>query len=426
LFDPFKPIESRYARSASYFKDAEQSPTKAMSRPSANDETCLSFDSISQIGSTPVVKTTLLTDDLSEITVSSDLSPPQNDMSAIDIQPVLTLTPAAGRTYYNASGYAQSKTALGSLRKYPVTPSSSSRNKYFASRTPASGESYTSSTKSVNASVNSQRPHIALDPTAVHNNGMLSTVTRVPFNKFQSSSEKDASTRRVSQSFSSQISDSSVFSPGQYTQTPARAFAKLLSCLDAGKATVARQMMKAANYPMLTPAEASVLILKCAEDPDSLAEPLDTFIVLVEELGADVNSVDASGKNLAQILFANPFIGRYLMSKGADILADDSNGWCALSMSFEFGVEWMYEAFNAEGEAELLNSGDQRRILKYVSCLINGGYCTHVREILSTGVITVDSVLATELLLSCQGNFDNMKEPIETFELLESLGASVS
>ena len=32
---------------------------------------------------------------------------------------------------------------------------------------------------------------------------------------------------------------------------------------------------------------------------------------------------------------------------------------------------------------------------------------------------------ATELLSSCSGNFEAMKEPVETFELLESLGAKL-
>jgi hypothetical protein len=468
LFDAFKPIESRYARSASYFKDADHSPSgsprdlaKGQNKTEA-DELDVSFDSISQIQydmSPPQGKMNLLTDDVSDLTISSDLMSPltgdsnsgSNFNEATDQQQqqsrpvreypsVVSLTPTNKPKYYDFSKQTPGSVSVSCsggtpFRRYPATPSSVSRNKSSGWKTPVAGESGAgavgSAQKTTMGTLYAQRYQVggSLDlstPAAVGKAGTPSPVNRIPFHKrIVDSNDKDS--RPTKGSFSSQFSDSSLMTPiASSYQTPARSFGKILSLVSAGKATSAKAHLRTDNCPSMTPSEASVMLLKCAEDPESLAEPLDTFKLLVEDLGADVNTVDSTGKNLIQILISNPFIGGYLMFKGADILMDDGSGWCALSFSFEYGVEWMYEAFISSGsESKLLSSGDELRILKYVSCLIIGGYCTRARDILATGLVTIDSVLATELLASCRGNFDNMKEPIETFELLESLGAVV-
>lgn len=178
--------------------------------------------------------------------------------------------------------------------------------------------------------------------------------------------------------------------------------------------------------PGITQAEATVLLLRCADNPDNLAEPLDTFVLLIDLLGADVNSTDSAGRSLIQLMFTDPFLGKFLISRGADVLAVDGDGSCALSMSFEYGMEWMYQELEDSGKVEmLLASQDTKRIERFAVCLVIGGYCSHLSQLLERGVVSISPTLATQLLENCRGNFENMKEPVETFMMLERLGAMV-
>jgi len=177
-----------------------------------------------------------------------------------------------------------------------------------------------------------------------------------------------------------------------------------------------------------SPEEATILLLRCVDDPDSLIQPLETVRVLVEHLHADVNAKDAFGRTVMMSLFTNEEIGRYILQMGGDVLICDSEGASALSMSMDYGIDWMLEAFiDCKHEERLLEEGDAVRIHHYVTCLIMGGHAAKARHWLSRCppplcVITPEE--ATDLWSVCVDNMDNLKEALETFELLKNeLGA---
>ena len=77
------------------------------------------------------------------------------------------------------------------------------------------------------------------------------------------------------------------------------------------------------------------------------------------------------------------------------------------------------------GETTLKNTKNELLINKYVACLILGGYGTRARALIDSKDANITSYEATALFSICHGNFENMKEPVETFELLEYLGAEI-
>jgi hypothetical protein len=180
---------------------------------------------------------------------------------------------------------------------------------------------------------------------------------------------------------------------------------------------------------ILSKTEATTLLLRCVDDPDALAEPLETIRLLIDRFHANINAVTVDGRNSIHAVFANSLLGKFLISRGADVLMSDYiDGSCALSLSFEYQIEYLYNFFvSSGGEADLLSSGDennQERKLRYIKCLLIAGYATKLNSwIFDSGIVTITTDMATELLLQCKENFDNMKEPVETFELLERLGA---
>jgi len=76
-------------------------------------------------------------------------------------------------------------------------------------------------------------------------------------------------------------------------------------------------------------------------------------------------------------------------------------------------------------ELLLALDGDKSIIKRYVTGLILVGYGIKAGQIISTGHVEYTPDEATELLSSCSGNFSQMHEPMETFELLERLGAEI-
>ena len=70
------------------------------------------------------------------------------------------------------------------------------------------------------------------------------------------------------------------------------------------------------------------------------------------------------------------------------------------------------------GETKLKETKNELLINKYVACLILGGYGTRARQLIDSKDACINSDEATALFSICHGNFDNMKEPVETFELL--------
>jgi hypothetical protein len=55
-----------------------------------------------------------------------------------------------------------------------------------------------------------------------------------------------------------------------------------------------------------------------------------------------------------------------------------------------------------------------------------GGYATNAAEVINKKNIDITPTDATNIMASIQGNFENMLEPCEIFELLDKLGAHFS
>lgn len=123
-------------------------------------------------------------------------------------------------------------------------------------------------------------------------------------------------------------------------------------------------------------------------------------------------------------------LGRELIRRGADILAMDEEGICPLSTSLNYQASWLVDEFERCGrEKEMydraVSSGQgQDGIFQYFTYFILAGYSEKAVEILNSGTLSINAEEATELMNSCRGNFESMKNPVETFELLESLGAT--
>jgi len=175
------------------------------------------------------------------------------------------------------------------------------------------------------------------------------------------------------------------------------------------------------GHVKITPERASELLLKCVESPDELAEPLETLMLLVDDLKADINSVDANGSTPLHSLFNRPLLGRFLVSRGADVLAKDANGESALALCIEYGYDYIVPSFVASG-GEAVMFEDKAKALDYAITLVTaGGYGSKVAEMVNDGLVHISSDLALELLDQCRGSFDTMKEPVETFQLLERI-----
>ena len=179
-----------------------------------------------------------------------------------------------------------------------------------------------------------------------------------------------------------------------------------------------------AERPRLSADQATALLQRCSDQTDELLEPLETFMLLVDDLKADVNAVNAATGNAPlHSIFNNPLLGRFLVSRGADVLLRDANGDSPLSLCIEYDYDYILPAFVAVGgETSLIDSGDEARLVQYASTLLLGGYGVRVGELCAAGDIKLAADVALELLAQCRSvGFDSMKEPVETFELLERI-----
>jgi hypothetical protein len=167
---------------------------------------------------------------------------------------------------------------------------------------------------------------------------------------------------------------------------------------------------------------ATALLLKLSQDPESVTEPLETLVLLVDKLGADVNATDRDSMTPLHSLFSNPALGRFILSRGGDVLMKDGDGDSVLTLCAEYGYGWVLPAFmSMHGrEAKLLE--DPVRAHEYAVILLAlWGFGKRVKELVDEGIVSFSADEALELLDNCAYNFGNMKEPVETFELLESL-----
>jgi hypothetical protein len=182
--------------------------------------------------------------------------------------------------------------------------------------------------------------------------------------------------------------------------------------------------------------EANDLLMQVVEEIEDIGNPLELLMLLIDLLGADPNICDEYGSTPLHRLFSKPLLGRYLISRGADILRRDKNGESVLQLCLEYGYyeEWLGTAIDTLGkEAAILSS--RSSAFEYVRLiLVFGGYASKIRDITSVGAgqttnalisEPITSVEALDLLDECrsrgEGAFAQMKEPVETFELLEDL-----
>lgn len=199
--------------------------------------------------------------------------------------------------------------------------------------------------------------------------------------------------------------------------------AALMAALFGGRAGEARSLKN--RGASIDRAMATTILLHCAEDPDSLAEPLETLEVLVEELGAEVDPTTEDGKTALLLLCFNAELGSFLVCAGADVLRDDCEGSNALQTTFEYGIEYMLETFVSCGREEtLLQSGSDEDKNKYLCVLIFGGHATKAKALLrDSRVPPIDPEALPELLEVFKSNMESWHEPVDTYELLESWGA---
>lgn len=174
----------------------------------------------------------------------------------------------------------------------------------------------------------------------------------------------------------------------------------------------------------ISPEEATKLLLECIDNIEQVNEPLEKMMMLVDKLGADVNACHEDTKSTPlHSLFNHPVLGRFILSRGADILAKDSNGDSPLSLCLEYGYDWIVPAFVAnEGESRLKDN--QEKTKEYAILLLVGGYASRVNDLLEEGIITITGEEALALLESNQSRYSELVEPVETFELLEKIALS--
>lgn len=171
----------------------------------------------------------------------------------------------------------------------------------------------------------------------------------------------------------------------------------------------------------VSPTEATRLLLKCIQSMDSVKEPLELMMLLVDTLGADVNARDEEGIAPLHSLFNEPVLGRYIVSRGGDIMSTDPNGDTVLQLCLEYGYDWILPAFEATGREKILLE-DEEQANKYAEILLAYGGCgIKVKELIEEGYVSISADTALDILDKCRGNFDSMKDPVETFELLESI-----
>jgi hypothetical protein len=176
--------------------------------------------------------------------------------------------------------------------------------------------------------------------------------------------------------------------------------------------------------------EAIDLLWQCMHTENINDIPLinQSILFLLDEKVVDSNVKNNKGESLLQcaVLQDNEYLGRELIRRGSDILLMDNEGLCSLSLSLTYHYDWLVDEFAVSGrEIQLLTKGSSDIKFQYVTFFILAGYASKAYEIIQNQYIQITPEEATDLLNSCRGNFENMKDPIETYELLESLGASV-
>ena len=181
-----------------------------------------------------------------------------------------------------------------------------------------------------------------------------------------------------------------------------------------------------------TTTEAQEILWQCMNTENINDTPLinQSILFLLDEKIVDVNSQELGKKHESilqkAVIQDNEYLGRELIRRGADILRMDREGQCPLSISLTCQFDWVMEEFSTTGrEILLLTKGSMDMKFQYLSYFMMAGYAKKAYEMIEQEYVRITPEEATDLLNSCRGNFQQMKDPVETFELLESLGASI-
>jgi hypothetical protein len=200
---------------------------------------------------------------------------------------------------------------------------------------------------------------------------------------------------------------------------------RLLKFLCQGEAYKAQSVI---NYGVQIPTRVELVdtMHHCLDNIDDLLDPMDTFVVLIERCGVDVNAVDENGVSplMKLVRLDEEKIGSYfIFFQGADALQVHSNGECPLSVNLSAGRTWVLSEFELNQEDALFASDDFSRKQRYVACLMIAGYASLVIKLLEAKKAVIDVYEARYLYDECRKNVKGLKEPIRTFELLHRLGA---
>lgn len=210
----------------------------------------------------------------------------------------------------------------------------------------------------------------------------------------------------------------------------------LVKYLELGDAQSATSLLSMAKHAtpripvdsLIDSSRAAELMMLLFRNPNRLQSPEATLKLLVDTLRANVNLLEAStGKGLLHYMVENDrqSLGKLLIVRGADIFLEDLDGACPLAVNLGRKQDWVVEEYQRSGrQDQLLVSPNAELKLRYATHLIFAGYSQHAGVVIRQGNLQITPEQASHLLSSCRGNFENMKDPIETFELLESLGAA--
>jgi hypothetical protein len=147
---------------------------------------------------------------------------------------------------------------------------------------------------------------------------------------------------------------------------------------------------------------------------------------ICEDAGAQAEQDGRSALHYAVMENAESF-GRQLIRRGASIFLRDHEGESPLSRSLKQRIAWLLEEFQQSGEEDVLaDHGNDEDKFQYISHFILTGVPDKTKKLLASNKFIISVSQATTLLNACKGSFEQMEDPVETFELLMSLGAEMA
>ncbi len=187
-----------------------------------------------------------------------------------------------------------------------------------------------------------------------------------------------------------------------------------------GDPRIAKELLIAGEI-VLSDEDATALLIHCSELNEVIVAPLETLMFLIDNCKASVNATDfETGNTSLHYVFTNAVLGKFLVSRGADIMIKDNNGETPLSMCLEYGYTWIISSYKANFEQNPTLFGEEHasKILIY---LLEQGYGQYVTDYVTSGIGKVSSDDALRIMELHQGNFDKLPQSVETYEILEQL-----